>query len=378
MKTKLHSLVAALAMLSGLNGQVSTACAQGTAFTYEGQLQDNGGPANGAFNLVFTLFTNKTGGTPIVSPVTNNAALITNGLFTVLIDFGPGAFNGQTNWLQVSVETNGASEFTILSPRQQLTPTPYAIFAETAGNLSGTVSPAQLNGAVGNGQLANSSITVTAGTGLTGGGTVALGGSITLNATGSGSGILSVTGNPDITASTVGGAVTLGDTATSANTGSTMVKRDSSGSFSAGTITLAGNLTFPSTATSPDIIYSGRSLLLYGDCKGNFFTGLDAGNLTTTGENNTAVGWGSLSNNTSGAYNTAVGLGALEHNNIGSRNTALGRDALFTSDTGTNNTAAGFEALANNTSGSDNTAVGYAALYENDAASQNGASQSDP
>ena len=108
----------------------------------------------------------------------------------------------------------------------------------TAGNLAGTLPASQLSGTLGNGQLANSSITVNAGTGLTGGGTVALGGSLTLNATGSG-GVVSVTGNADITATTVSGAVTLGDTATSLNTAGTLVKRDGSGNFSAGTISAA-------------------------------------------------------------------------------------------------------------------------------------------
>ena len=79
----------------------------------------------------------------------------------------------------------------------------------TAGNLAGTLPASQLSGTLGNGQLANSSITVNAGTGLSGGGTVALGGAVTLNATSSG-GLVSVTGNADITATTVSGAVTLG------------------------------------------------------------------------------------------------------------------------------------------------------------------------
>ena len=81
---------------------------------------------------------------PIAGPVTNNAVCVTNGLFTVLIDFGSGVFTGQTNWLEIGVETNGASSFTTLAPRQQLTPTPYAIFAESASNLLGTLLASQL------------------------------------------------------------------------------------------------------------------------------------------------------------------------------------------------------------------------------------------
>ena len=43
MKTKLHHLAIALLLLSTLNFQLSTGFAQGTtAFTYQGQLKDNG------------------------------------------------------------------------------------------------------------------------------------------------------------------------------------------------------------------------------------------------------------------------------------------------------------------------------------------------
>ena len=84
-----------------------SADAQGTAFTYQGQLQNNGSPASGTYNLTFTLFTTNIRAVAIAVPVTNNAVFVTNGLFTVQIDFGPGVFTGGTNWLQIGVETNG-------------------------------------------------------------------------------------------------------------------------------------------------------------------------------------------------------------------------------------------------------------------------------
>src|SRR5208282_672152 len=135
MKNHVQNLFVALALLalSTLNTQLSTAFAQGTAFTYQGQLQNNGNPASGTFNLTFTLFNTNTTGVAIAGPVTNTAVVITNGLFTVQVDFGPGVFTGTNYWLQIGVETNGASPFTTLAPRQQLTPTPYAIYSRNAG-----------------------------------------------------------------------------------------------------------------------------------------------------------------------------------------------------------------------------------------------------
>ena len=139
--------------------------------------------------------------------------------------------------LQLRIWFNdGVNGFAALSPVQNLTPAPYAIQslnANSASNLLGTLPVAQLSGTIANGQLANNSLTVNAGTGLSGGGAVALGGTTTLN----NAGVLSVTGNADIKVSTVNGAVTLSDTATSTNTANTIVKRDGSGNFSAGAIT---------------------------------------------------------------------------------------------------------------------------------------------
>jgi len=80
--------------------------------------------------------------------VTNTAVAVTNGLFTTLVDFGPNAFTGTSNWLEIAVRTNGGSSFTTLVPRQPVTPVPYAITAENANNLAGlAVQPNASNGA---------------------------------------------------------------------------------------------------------------------------------------------------------------------------------------------------------------------------------------
>ena len=137
MKIRVQNLYLALAFFTTLNLQLTTVLAQGTAFTYQGRLNNSGSPAAGTYNLTFTLFNTNATGLPIAGPVTNGAVFVTNGLFTALVDFGPGVFTGGTNWLQIGVATNGVSSFTILTPRQQLTPTPFAIYAETAGGIPG-------------------------------------------------------------------------------------------------------------------------------------------------------------------------------------------------------------------------------------------------
>jgi len=115
---------------------------------------------------------------------------------------------------------------------------------------------------------------------------------------------------------------------------------------------------------------------------------VDALNLATTGSDNTAHGWFSLSSNTTGSSNTAdgfqallsnttgtnntaTGFGALFSNSTASDNTAMGSFALFSNTAGTENTAAGSGALTFNTSGDDNTATGFGALFSNTTGTEN-------
>ena len=360
--------LALLALLATIAHPTSTLHAQGTAFTYQGLLSGSGQPANGSYDIQFTLYATNLNGSPVAGPVTNFAVAATKGQFSTTVDFGPGVFDGRAYWLDVAVRLNGGGAFTELTPRQAVTAVPYAVMANSASNLLGTLPAAQLSGAVGNGQLANNSIMVNAGTGLSGGGTVPLGGSTTL----SNAGVLSVTGNADITASTVNGAVTLGDTATSANTASTIVKRDASRNFSAGSITLSGNLNLPFTTPTAGSIYQGGLRFLYA-YNGNLMAGQSAGNLTMTGGGNVGLGPGTLPINTSGSGNTAVGGSALGSNTSGNNNTACGVAALLDNGSGANNIALGYEAGYNITTGSNNIIIGNLGVAGDDSTIRIGA-----
>ena len=140
MKTKLHSalLLGLLALLSTLNSQLST-FAQGTSFTYQGRLNDGTNPAGGHYDFQFQVFDAGTNGSSYGSPNPNTATnvLVNNGLFTVVLDFGTGVFTGPDRWLQISSRTNGITGFGTLSPRQKLTPSPYAIYAANAAQVGG-------------------------------------------------------------------------------------------------------------------------------------------------------------------------------------------------------------------------------------------------
>ena len=172
------------------------AFAQGTAFTYQGRLNDNGGMANGSYDLRFAIYDAATNGVQQGNTLTNLATPVSNGVFTVALNFG-NQFNGADRWLEIGARVNGTGAFALLSPRQPITATPYAMRAAAAGSVSGSFS-----GDVTGTQSATTVSTV--------------GG---------------------VSAANVASGVNAANAATAANIPNTIVKRDASGNISAGTIT---------------------------------------------------------------------------------------------------------------------------------------------
>jgi microcystin-dependent protein len=127
---KLTRFLSALALpaLLAFNSQFSTSFAQGTtAFTYQGRLNVATNRANGFYDMTFAVYDANVAGNLIAGPITNSGVAVSNGLFTVTLDFGPGVFTGTNYWVGMAVSPAGAGTFATLVPRQQLTPTPYAL-----------------------------------------------------------------------------------------------------------------------------------------------------------------------------------------------------------------------------------------------------------
>lgn len=130
-----HSKLLACAFSLFLLAVNNQAAGLGTAFTYQGRLTDGGNPANGPYEMSFSLYDAVTNGDLVATPVTVTPVTVSNGLFTATLDFGPSAFNGEARWVEIGVRTNSSGEPIRLSPRQLLTPTPYALHAANAGGL---------------------------------------------------------------------------------------------------------------------------------------------------------------------------------------------------------------------------------------------------
>lgn len=107
------------------------ALAIGTAFTYQGTLEDGGSAANGSYDLQFQLLDG--GGVAVGAPLVAQDVNVVKGVFTVELDFGGAAFDGSDRRLRIGVRPGpSAAAFTLLAPPSDLNPTPYAQVSDVA------------------------------------------------------------------------------------------------------------------------------------------------------------------------------------------------------------------------------------------------------
>jgi len=114
----------------------------GTAFTYQGRLMDDSGnPLTGSYDFQFELYDAESGVSQVGSTVTVGDVAVSDGLFTVQLDFGSEAFTGDARWLEIGVRA-GSSDgaYTALDPRQPLTPAPYALSLRPGAVISDTTT----------------------------------------------------------------------------------------------------------------------------------------------------------------------------------------------------------------------------------------------
>ena len=131
LSSRLHflSLVSVVCLVLSL-GSAEAAGSLGTAFTYPGLLKDgSGNPVTATCDFQFGLYDALNGGSAKGNtPQTVPGWPVTDGYFTVSLDFGANAFDGNARWLEISVRCPaGGGSYTTLSPRQPLTPAPYAL-----------------------------------------------------------------------------------------------------------------------------------------------------------------------------------------------------------------------------------------------------------
>jgi hypothetical protein len=145
---------ATLALAQGPTGSgqaLEPLASPGTAFTYQGQLKNSGGPVNGACDFQFGLWDSSSGGFQVSGTTTQTvpSVAVSNGLFSVSIDFGASAFNGNARYLGVAVACPKGA-YTAFNSRQPLTPAPLALALPGLYTQQNGTSPNVIGGYSGN------------------------------------------------------------------------------------------------------------------------------------------------------------------------------------------------------------------------------------
>src|SRR3989442_1245046 len=322
---KLSVILGLLLLLLAVAAQAQT-----SGFTYQGRLTDGGPPANGNYDLQFALFDSLSGGAQVGSTQTINTVAVSNGVFTVSLDFGAKGFTGVSQFLEISVRPTGGS-FTLLTPRQQVTSTPYAIrsanasSADTAANATNATNAATATNATQLGGIAASQYVQTNDSRLSDARTPTPGSStyIQNSASAQASSNFNISGN-----GTAGG-------------------------------TLSGNLVNATTQFNLN-----GSRILSNPGFGNLFAGAGTG-AANTGGANTFVGSNAGAANTTGFTNAFFGRSAGAANMTGNDNAFFGTDAGVAHTTNGTNSFFGSRVAINDISGKDNAFFGYHAALSN-------------
>jgi hypothetical protein len=330
------SLMMILAMALVCAGLCSTALAQTNVITYQGRLTEGGSPADGLFDIQFKLFDTQAVGTGAQQgvTVTHSSVQVTNGTFTVQLDFFLPVFDGSARYLEVSIRPTGSSgAYSVMGPRQAITSTPYAVRSQSAAFADTAVNAIQLGGQLASGFIQNSTAPQ-AGTNF--------------NISGSGT----VAGT--LTAGTVTGGVV--NAATQYNLGGLRMLA-ANGPF---TDILGNSLAVSNSFLGEDAGVNTMPAASTLDSLGkmNSYFGAKAGASNTTGSENSFFGTFAGFNNTTGAANSFVGKNAGGSNTSGTANSFVGVTAGGLNTTGSNNTFLGTFAGFNNTTGSNNTIIG--------------------
>ena len=262
---------------------------QTTEFTYQGSLSNGGTAANGNHDFEFALFDALSGGSQTGSTIALNNVLVTNGIFTVRLNFGNQFSSGATRFLEIRVRPAGQPGLTTLSPRQPMTSAPYAVkslTAETVNNVSA-------------GNITSGTLSVNrGGTGLT--------------SSGQSGSFLRSNGTVWTSALLSGADIPPGSNSYIQNT----LSAQANSNFNiSGNGTIGNNLTITGTGTANVFranFFSVGSSTILRDSPGinNFFVGAASGNFNLTGQFNTAFGYFTGIDVTSGSFNSFFGTQA--------------------------------------------------------------------
>jgi hypothetical protein len=315
--------------------------AQTSQFSYQGSINVSGSPASGPYDFEFRLYDSLANGSQVGSMIPKNGVVVTNGAFSVGLDFLSTSFPGSDRFLEISVRPAGNGGFTTLSPRTQILSTPYAVKASSSDVATNSLT---LDGVAANQYVLTSDSRLT---------------DSRTPATGSSNYIQNKTGTPQ-----AGASLTIDGTATAANinasqfyqlNGQRIIFTQGSDSLFVGP-----NIALNNTGINNTFFGAGAGTANTGGA-GNALFGRNAGTANLGGQSNSFFGNGAGGQNQSGSFNVYVGQVAGQANTAGQSNTFIGTNAGASSPTGSNNVAVGADAGNAPTLGSNSTFIGKGA-----------------
>jgi hypothetical protein len=135
----------------------AAARAQTTAFNYQGKLTD-AGASQATYQMQFRLFDAASGGTQIGGTIENPSVAVSDGVFSVRLDFGANAFAGADRFLEIGVRRSAGDSYTILSPRQQIASSPYSIRTLSAQQADVALDSNKLGGVAASEYVTNATV----------------------------------------------------------------------------------------------------------------------------------------------------------------------------------------------------------------------------
>ncbi len=120
-------------------GNTTTTAAVGNSITYQGELNNSGNPVNDTCDMKFQLYDAASGGSSTSSEL-NQSVTVSEGIFTVELDFGSSAFTGDARYLNIAVKCSSDGGYTTMGSRVALNATPYALSLRPGAMITGSVA----------------------------------------------------------------------------------------------------------------------------------------------------------------------------------------------------------------------------------------------
>ncbi len=343
--------------------QIQSVRSQTTEFSYQGFLKSGTAPANGNHDFEFLLFNELSGGSQIGSTIALNNVALTDGRFSVKLNFGNQFTTGANRFLEIRLRPSGQGGITILSPRQLINSSPYSVKSLGALNAeSATAATTALtaNNALQLGGIAAGQYVLTTDPRM---------GDARSPTPGSANYVQNGTSpqaSSNFNISNTGTANVFNAAAQYNLGGIRVLSNPGTGNFFAGAGAGTAN-----AAGFQNSFFGFRAGIANNAGSNNTFAGANSGAANTGGSANTFFGANSGQTNTFGGNNSFFGEGSGKFNTDGLNNSFFGRSSGLFNTEGDHNSFFGESAGVTNTIGNGNAYFGYKAGSSSTEANQN-------